>query len=210
MTELPYDSRPVIGSFLRWSDHEVESFDALLARARGSDGAELECEPGIEKHRLLSYATERADLLAHGTSKGDLAALEPGDQGDLEGRPVNAVFASSDGLWAMFFAILDWSRVTGTFNGTRRLASAEGDRKGYVFTVFTNGQARSPFHPGWVYLVDKDGFSVSLDAEGSVSDEWLSPAPVRPLARLLVQPDDFPFLADVTVHPPDKYPPDSR
>lgn len=204
MTDLPYNSKPVVGPVLRWSGEEVETFDRLLARARDRHGGLLDCNPGIQNHRFVSYATERSGLLAHGSSRGGLDRLEPGDQGDLNGRPVRAVFASSDGIWAMFFAILDWSRVAGTFNGTRRFNTPDGDFKGYVFTVLTNGQPGPPFHPGWIYLAERTGFSMSLHKDGADSDEWLSPSPVVPLARLSVQPEDFPFLAGVTVHESDQ------
>jgi hypothetical protein len=166
---------------------------------RAAKGAELAWDTEVAKDRFLSCATERSGLLAHGTTRTELTTLEPADQGDLLGRPVRAVFASSDGVWAMFFAILDWSRVVGTFNGCQRLPSPEGERKGYVFTVFTNTQPRSPFRRGWVYFLDRSAFAVSLDADGHSSDEWLSNGPVKPLARLAVTPEEFPFLDDITI-----------
>ena len=35
---------------------------------------------------------------------------------------------------------------------------------------------------------------------GPVSNEWACHEPVRPLARLSIEPDDFPFLADIGGH----------
>lgn len=203
MVSLPDNSKPVVGPVLEWPPTEVDAFDRLLARVQAANGAALVWDPSVLKDRFLTYATERAGLLAHGTSRGELTSLEPSDQGDLEGRPVRAVFASSDGIWAMFFAILDWSRIVGTFNGTRRLTTHEGDRKGYVFTVFTNAETGSPFQPGWIYLLDRSSFGVSIDAEGGASDEWLSRVSVHPLARLPVAPEDFPFLSSIVVEPSD-------
>jgi hypothetical protein len=96
--------------------------------------------------------------------------------------------------------------VSGTFNGSRRLTSPEGDLKGYVFTVFTTAGAPSPFSDGWVYLVERDTFEVSMDSEGTASDEWLSAVPVKPVARLQVSPGDFPHLDHVVVRSSDGYP----
>jgi hypothetical protein len=36
--------------------------------------------------------------------------------------------------------------------------------------------------------------------EGGLSNEWVSQVPVRPLARLTIQPEEFPFLAQIGGH----------
>ena len=64
----------------------------------------------------------------------DLDILKPKIQGNFLGEEVNGVFASSDPLWAMFFALIDRDNYSGSLrNGSFLLSFPEGLNERYYF-----------------------------------------------------------------------------
>ena len=67
--------------------------------------------------------------------------------------------------------------------------------------------AQEPWRPGTVYLLPADTFeqdAIDDDPDGSFeSAERASLEPVIPVAKLTVEPDDFPFRQQIRRHDPD-------
>ena len=63
------------------------------------------------KWQFLCYAADRGGFVLHGTGNPDIATFEPRQSNDVDAFGNRcAVYAASDGLWPMYFAILDRDR----------------------------------------------------------------------------------------------------
>jgi hypothetical protein len=103
--------------------------------------------------------------------------------------------AASDGIWPMFFAILDRKPYPFSVNnGCRR------EPGGKVYYFLTSTLRDQPWTEGMMYILPRTSFEQRVDADGNPTDQWLSRSPVRPLLKLSVVPADFPFLQDVQYH----------
>lgn len=116
------------------------------------------------KHEFLSYLVHHRGLLAHGSNLDDIVLFEPRQANDA-GTYLTGVYAADDGIWPMFFAVVA--------RGGGRLTNDPGDAASWT--------------TGTVYLLPRETFRHIW------GNEWVSDVPVRPVARLCVTPDDFPF-----------------
>src|SRR5262245_32561573 len=69
-------------------------------------GAEIPYNLSAPKWQFLCYLTDHKRVLVHGSSKTDIEEFEPrqaDDVGEFGNR--KAVYAASDALWAMYFAV---------------------------------------------------------------------------------------------------------
>jgi hypothetical protein len=147
------------------------------------------------KHEFLHYLVARHRILVHGSNRSDIEMLAPRAESDNAGRIINAVFAASDGIWPMFFAILDRKPYAfSVHNGCRRVTGG----KAYYFSTSTLHD--QPWTDGTLYLLPRDSFEQMVDGEGLPTEQWMSREPVRPLASLAISPSDFPFLEKVQYH----------
>src|ERR1700761_2963886 len=80
------------------------AFDALLADADGRIDYRLDAP----KWQFLFHVADRGEAVLHGSSAPDIEMFEPRQSNDIvEFGNRKAVYAAADGLWAMYFAILD-------------------------------------------------------------------------------------------------------
>jgi hypothetical protein len=182
-----------------------------LGEPGGADGL-LDLGPivhargGVTPWQFLSTLAERRGIAFHGTDDPNIACFEPREPMDF--APFGhqkAVFATTDPIWAMFYAIVDRDRLT-LNNGCVLLLDAEG-RPGlphYYFSVTADALGEQPWRTGYVYFLPAETF-VAQPAEtyaGHVArvPQLASPVAVRAFARLRVTPEDFPFLAQIRGH----------
>lgn len=180
---------------------KVTAFEKAFASANQGRGG-IEYQLPHPKHEFLSYLVEKRDFVLHGSANDAIDAFEPTPQTDYFGRVRKAVFAASDGIWPMFFAILDRSRYHGSLrNACYWDVDASGERqKFYTFSINAAFLERQPWRAGSIYVFSRATFERVVDEEGNPSEEWLSTRTVTPVARLAVSPSDFPFLKDVEGH----------
>ena len=62
---------------------------------------------------FLCYLALEKDVLFHGSKRFGMEELQPKKQTDWNGRLMEAVFASGDGIWPLFFAIIDQQQYRG-------------------------------------------------------------------------------------------------
>jgi hypothetical protein len=139
-------------------------------------------------------------VLFHGSSRDDLEVLEPVRRSrDLtEFGDQQAVYATSDPVWAMYFALLRRGRSFSTRNGSIGIAG-ELYPRWYFFSL--RGGYQEPFANGWVYVLPRAGFTPEPPLAGNLDTaQWVSPSAVRPLERIPVEPPDFPFRDLVVTH----------
>lgn len=129
-------------------------------------------------------------MLLHG-SAAEIEVFEPREQTDWDGRPTRAVFATSDGIWPIFFAIADRRAVASLRNGC--LPTRHGSR--YWFSVEPKAGAAEVWRDGYVYVLPREPFRTH-----PLAAEWTTPVAVTPLTRFPVGPHDFPFLDRVGRH----------
>ncbi|MDX1467713.1 MAG: hypothetical protein R3258_00060 [Acidimicrobiia bacterium] len=172
-------------------------------------GGELTVPAPYRPFEFIMWLMGKDEFIFHGSAKTDIEVFEPrrdsveimdfGGHGNL-----GAVYGTHDGLWAMFFAVIDRSRIEGSIrNGvaTYRSWKTGEEVDFYQFSVSARNVPDRPFSPGGLYVLPRETFErIRLGPGGPFTNEWGSPSPVRPLAMLQVIPEDFPFLDDVAGH----------
>lgn len=154
---------------------------------------------------FLRYLSTDHHMLFHGTKRAGLTRLaterESGDSREF-GRQ-EAVFASSDPLWAMFFALVNRPYAKSFRNGS--LASIGNPAKRRYYLSADVPDAEPLLTPGWMYVVSDEGFRSEPSPRGLIeTGQWVSTDPVRPLAAVAVSPADYPLAAAVRRHQPDE------
>lgn len=188
---------------LEAAQEEEEAFEHLWNWIAHPSRAPEVDPGGVDVCRFLQWTTAHQLALFHGANSVDLLEFEPGtwptvSMGDAGFE--DAVVANQDGLCSMFGAVVD-EEVSGRSARHRveRFYSPEGGHVDvYHFSMSRAALDRQPFRTGGLYLLPRERFRpVSLYPGGPASTEWVSPDPVRPLACLIVTPDDFPLLGVV-------------
>jgi len=182
----------------------ADLFQSILER---HDGSWIDYHLPYPKHEFLRFASDRESVLFHGSGRPDIDAFRPRrtsyELRDRTGRGnQQAVYATQDALWAMFFAIVDRSRITGSIrNGVQVYHNRDGEPLAlYNFSVNRESLAEQPWRSGALYFLGR-GLFVRMPLAGqAMSNEWASPVAVKPLARLRVEPEDFPFLHQIGGH----------
>jgi hypothetical protein len=153
---------------------------------------------------LLNYLCDWRGFVAHGSPLLDLSILQPvrltNDSSEFGRR--QQIFCSPDGIWATWFAILDKSKIHVTENGCLRVGSGQNRIKYYHFDLPVLNKSAPPFVDGMVYIAKGKDFPHHrpvplLDRLDAEIEEWGSVDPVIPLAKLQVNPEDFPYLDKV-------------
>jgi hypothetical protein len=133
-----------------------------------------------EARGVVFHGSQRNDLVELSTERRSRDATACGDQ--------QAVYASSDPVWAIYFAVL---RRDNGWRGTRNGSLGVGGRRFYFFVHNRGSQSPERFGSGSLYILPSDTF---LAEQGLIDTAHLvSHLPVRPLARVDVTPEDFPF-----------------
>lgn len=180
----------------------------LWATAQGLDGGVLDLPDEVAAHHFVQWLMARDALIFHGSNSRDIDEFQPRrtsmELNDAGGRGnLGAVYGTHDGLWSMFFAVVDRRTLRGSIrNGVSRYDSPDGDHVDvYHFSVNSGSLPDRPFTDGALYLLPRTTFSrIPLYPGGPPSPEWASTDPVAPIARILLEPADFPFLDRVGGH----------
>jgi hypothetical protein len=115
---------------------------------------------------------------------------------------VAGVYGTHDGLWAMFFAVIDRDRLKGSIrNGVIYFQDRAGEQLAvYNFSINQDQLNDPPVTEGAFYLLPKKSFERLKLTEDSYTNEWVSESAVKPYAKLRLQPEDFPFLDQIGGH----------
>jgi hypothetical protein len=164
--------------------------DALLA----GDGPELPAR----RLDFLRWLAESRSVVFHGSPRDDLTELstERRSTDTTAWGNQQAVYASSDPVWAIYFACLrrdnGW---TGTRNGSMGKPGGPLYPRQYFFLHNRGSASPGRFGPGTLYVLPTESFVADAPLAGTVDTAHLvSRTPVKPLARVGVTPADFPFV----------------
>jgi hypothetical protein len=187
--------------------------DAFLERADANRSlldvdAFLRETPRVVRWQFLCSLAARHRIAFHGTGDPGIEQFEPREPVDFApfGRQ-RAVFATSDPIWAMFYAIVDRERHELTLNNGCLVLEDTGNAY-YYFSVSRQALPRRPWRPGYLYFLPADTF---VEQPGGVYAgrpariaQLASPVAVTPFARLRVAPRSFPFLGRIRGHDDEK------
>lgn len=182
------------------------NFDRLLARLKAEATiTQIDYTFPVPKWQFLCYLADQYGVILHGTGDTHIQVFEPRPSNDLnEFGAQTAVYAARDGLWAVFFAILDRGRYSmSTSNACIRLVDEAGQvsEPRYVFSISHSALRQQPWRKGTVYLLPGDTFvnqpSLQFGAYEVRLPQMASLEPVKPFAHLEVAPEDFPFLKNI-------------
>jgi hypothetical protein len=186
-----------------------QAFDDLLKSTLGAgDCPEIHFTLPAAKWQFLCHVAEHHNIAVHGSGNPNISLFEPRQSNDLsEFGNQKAIYAASDGIWAMFFAIVDRDRhAMSVSNACVQLVDPEGAVHGpyYVFSVSRQMLPLQPWRTGTVYLLPRETFAVQPSIPFGPMEvriaQLASLSPVRPLAKLTVEPADFPFLKQIRGH----------
>lgn len=190
-------------------DHEtLTSFDRLLGQAldRGPYHP-IDYRLDAPKWQFLCYAADRGGLVLHGSGDPGIERFEPRQPYDtLEFSSRRAVFAATDGIWPMYYAILDREQHPMTLCNSCMRICADGQISDpyYFFSISRPALQLQPWRTGTVYLLPADSFEtqprISVDDSLIEVAQAASPVLVEPVAKLSVLPGDFPFLDEIKGH----------
>jgi hypothetical protein len=149
---------------------------------------------------FLIWLTKHKNLLAHGTGDGQINQFVPRQSEDVGwfGNQ-KAVYAASDGIWAMFYAIMNRPDVPMSINNAA-MQLKDPPQDLYFFSASHTAMRQNPFRDGWVYFFPRDGFSLEPSPDSYTSHHWASLEPVTPSFRVRVNTTDFPFLELIRSH----------
>ena len=184
------------------------AFDDLLNKTLAIGGCPtIQYTLPFPKWQFLCYLADHHNLALHGSGDSQIALFEPRQAMDLnEFGSQKAIYAASDGLWAMFFAIVDRERVNSITNACVRLEDEAGTLHGpfYVFSVSQTSLPKQPWRTGTVYLLPRTTFftqpSIAFGSSQVHIAQLASVEPVQPLAKLTVAPADFALLTQIRGH----------
>jgi hypothetical protein len=146
---------------------------------------------------FLRWLAVNRPVVFHGSPRDDLRELstERHSRDATAWGNQQAVYGSTDPVWAIYFACLrrdaGW---TGTRNGSMGRAGGPLYPRRYFFLHNRGSDSPERFGPGSLYLLSPSTFVADEPLAGSIDTAHLvSLEPVRPLSRLDVTPEDFPF-----------------
>jgi hypothetical protein len=173
----------------RLTEADRFAFDQLLAAT--PDGGDVAYGLSRPKWWFLHHAAG-CGLLLHGTNEGGLDVLGTRANADAFGAPVEAVFASDDAIWPLYFATV---RREGLRYGYINWAVHVRDSSRYVFSIGADPDAPDSWCDGTIYLLPGGSFRRTGSSRELVSD-----TAIKPRARLAVTPEDFPFRRQTIEH----------
>lgn len=192
-----------------YSDEKIiHAFDALLnSTLKLNDCPTIDFNLPQPKWQFLCHLAEHHNIALHGSGDSSINLFEPRQSNDLnEFGNQKAIYAAADGIWSMFFAIVDRGRVETITNACIRLTDDVGVGYGpyYFFSVSKLALPTQPWRSGTVYLLPKQTFITHPPLAFGSSQvhiaQLASFESVQPLAKITVTPDDFPFLNQIRGH----------
>ena len=197
-------------SFDLSSDKQAE-FETLIDST--PSGSFVDYQLAHPKWQFLSYLCQSRNLVLHGSHNMEIAEVEPRKAIDTKAFSAqDAIYATTDGIYVIYFAIVDrrnFSPLT-LFNSCFDIRASPDQVLGplYFFSITHSALLQKPWCDGAIYILPRENFKQELTQQMSGAEiifpHWISPKPATPIAKLLVQPKDFPFLAEIHGHDDEK------
>ena len=182
------------------------AFDQLFEEATAA-GGEIDYRLQAPRWQFISYITDTRPVLVHGSGNPSIAIFEPRKPNDTRefGNQL-AVYAASDALWAIYFAVLDRANYRiSLINSAARFELPSGlSEPYYFFSISKAAREANAFSPGTIYFLPRETFVQEPPRElggwRAHIAHWASLEPVAPLTRIAVRPQEFPLLDRIRGH----------
>ena len=161
------------------------------------------------KWQFLTYLCETKEVVLHGSQNCQIKVVEPRQANDIRAYSnQNAIYATTDGIWVIYFAIVDREKHPGLtlFNSCfcARISADQFSDPLYFFSITHSVLLQKPWCEGMIYILPRQSFereaSQQVQRVEIVFPHWVSSVSAEPLARLLVGAQDFPFLSNIHGH----------
>ncbi len=192
--------------------HEmVAAFDNLFQST--PIGAFIDYALPFPKWQFLSYLCETKNLVLHGSQNLEIGQVEPRRANDKKAFSNQvAIYATTDGIFVLYFAILNRRKhpEMTLFNSCfqARISLDQFSEPLYFFSITQSVLIQKPWCTGAIYILPRQSFiqESTQQAQGTeiIFPHWISSQSTQPIAKLLVEPDDFPFLDQIHGHNDEK------
>jgi len=186
-------------------------FDAIMDSSL--PGSWIDYSLPCPKWMFLTYLCMSRNLVLHGSQNSAIEEVEPRKAMDIRTfSNQEAIYATTDGIWAIFFAIVDRQRFKhlALFNSCMDIHAPKGRSLGrfYFFSISYSALVKNPWCSGAVYILPRGSFQrepAQYFHESKVTfPHWISTRLVCPATKLVVHPHDFPFLNKIRGHDDEK------
>jgi hypothetical protein len=185
--------------------------EALLAST--SPGVYIDYHLSFPKWQFLNYLCSAKELVLHGSQNNTIHRVEP--RKALDVRDFSAqemIYATTDGIWVMFFAIIDRMNYQplSLYNSCLQIRISAEEVLGplYLFSITYSALLKKPWCEGTIYILPRQSFSKEPSQQMMGTEitfpHWISSLPADPVAKLKVTPQDFPFLEQIHGHDDEK------
>ena len=178
------------------------SFEEIAQRfVDPAAGAWIDADLASKKVAFLQWLRRNRRVVFHGSLRDDIDTLAPirlsrdaGAFGDQQ-----AVYASDDPVWAMYFAVLRKQVIRWTRNSCSRVVGDGRDRlPRYAFAVDVDAPVEGRLGPGTIYILPREPFEADRPEFGVIDPcHLVAKGEVSVLAKLRVEPEDFPFAGSI-------------
>jgi hypothetical protein len=207
LKKLPVVSR-LLAPKIVFTLQKKEAFEALYQECVAkADGKVVDYQLPFPKYEFIQYVGNRNSIIFHGSNHNGIEVFQPVRKSmelmDETGRGnIAGVYGTHDGLWAMFFAIIDRSKLKGSIhNGVMYFHNQAGQQLAvYNFSINQDQIDNIPVTNGTLYFLPRERFKRLMLTPESAANEWVCEEPVKPIARLPLEPPDFPFLHQIGGH----------
>jgi hypothetical protein len=165
------------------------------------------------KWQYLSYLCDTKEIVLHGSQNLDIDQVEPRQAIDIRAYSnQRAIYATTDGIWVIYFAILDRKKYPemSLFNSClqARFSPDQLTDPIYFFSITYTVLLQKPWCEGAIYILPRQSFTreAAQQVQGIeiLFPHWISTLPTSPIAKLLVSPQDFLFLDQIHGHNDEK------
>lgn len=185
-------------SSVPFSNEEVDVYENMFSKAIQNDGM-VNYLTAFPKYRFIDYIIQKKNLVVHGSNNVGIEKFETRNQTLFNGQLVDAIFATKDGIWPIFYAVFDRQKLENNFrNGCLKVRS---NKRFYFFSMTKQTMDRDPWTYGMIYFMSSDLFERTSKTP-VYFDEWISKLEVRPIMKLMVCKEDFEFANKISIHRP--------
>ena len=192
------------------SKEQQAAFESLIDST--PPGSFIDYQLNNPKWQFLSYLCKSRNLVLHGSQNLDINEVEPrlaNDPKAFSGQ--EAIYATTDGILVIYFAIINRRKFQlSLFNSCIDIHLSPDQMIGplYFFSITYSALLQKPWCDGAIYILPRETFEQEPAQQmmGATIQfpQWISFRPARPIAKLRVQPQDFPFLAEIHGHNDEK------
>jgi len=174
-----------------------------------SKGSFINYHLPFPKWEFLTYLCDTREVVLHGSQNAGITEVEPRQANDIRTYSnQNAIYATTDGIWVIYFGILDRKKYPemSLFNSClqARVSADQLSEPMYFFSISQPVLIKKPWCEGVIYILPRQLFEQEAPQQimgvEVIFPHWISTSPAKPWAKIRVGPDDFTFLEQIHGH----------